>query len=72
MYNIGNIRYMDYKRNRRIIIAFNQIDIIDKSFYEISKELGYKISVTGGLELTHEIECTLGEFIALLELSENR
>lgn len=34
-----------------------------------AKDLGYKVAVTGGVYLTHEIHCTIDEYTAIYELA---
>jgi hypothetical protein len=37
-------------------------------FLDLSKQLGYTVRVTGGVFLTHEIDCTEEDFQIILDL----
>ena len=56
--------------------SFRQRDVGDKRadwtrFAALADELGYSIRVTGGVEYTHEINCSPLDFWALVNLSQN-
>ena len=64
--------------------AFNQVEVLMlerrvgetfkarmwNSFTSVAKELGFKVRVTGGNFLTHEINGNQDDFIALQELAK--
>jgi len=56
--------------------SFRQRDVGDKRsdwtrFADLANEFGYSIRVTGGVEYTHEINCSPLDFWALVDLSQN-
>jgi hypothetical protein len=56
--------------------SFHQRDVGEKRydwtrFAALADEFGYSIRVTGGVEYTHEINCSPIDFWALVDLSQN-
>lgn len=43
-------------------------DRLWKEFVSLCEELGYKVRVTGGNDLTHEVNCTQEELNVIFEL----
>lgn len=63
------VKYITCKRLNVPVVSFNQA-IVTPKFFELAKELGYYYRVTGGNDLTHEIDCTEADFKTLLEMSQ--
>ena len=53
---------------RRTTIAFNQQDV-PPQFFDVARQLGYAVRVTGGNFRTHEIVCSEADFAELSALA---
>lgn len=56
------------ERNGKTVITFGQ-ESVPRAFFKIARDLGYRVAVTGGVTLTHEIVCSEVDFETLIELA---
>lgn len=56
------------QRSGKTVITFEQ-SAVPRAFFAIAKALGYRVAVTGGITLTHEIICSESDFDTLVDLS---
>ena len=56
------------QRNGATVITFEQ-SAVPRTFFVIARALGYRVAVTGGTTLTHEIVCSESDFEVLIDLS---
>lgn len=50
------------------VVTFDQREV-PVSFFQVARALGYRVSVTGGVTLTHEVICSEADFAALIEIA---
>lgn len=57
-----------HERCGRLITTFDQSDA-PPCFFVVAKALGYRIAVTGGVTLTHEIEASADDVQTICDLA---
>jgi hypothetical protein len=63
------LNYISWNRDGKNIIAFDQSKM-PENLFDILKDLEITLIVTGGFELTHEIEIDEKDFQAIIQLCE--